>query len=37
MASKDPTVRKQGTAGKTKHPTVAVPQEHEIIKEASKW
>jgi hypothetical protein len=34
MASKDPKVSKQGTTAKRKHPTVTVPQEHEIIKEA---
>jgi hypothetical protein len=32
MASRDPTVSKQVTAGKRQHPTLTVPQEREIIR-----
>jgi hypothetical protein len=31
MASKDPKVSKQGTAGKKKHVTLLIPQKLEII------
>jgi hypothetical protein len=32
MASRDPTVNKQVTAGRRQHPTLTVPQEREIIR-----
>jgi hypothetical protein len=32
MVSEDPKMSKPGTAGKRKHPTLALPQKYEIIK-----
>jgi hypothetical protein len=36
MASRDHTVIKQVTAGKRQHPTLTVPQKHEIIRRWKK-
>ena len=40
VASKDPKMSKQGTAGKRKHVTLTIPQKPEIIgklKSGKKW
>ena len=40
MASKDPEVSKQVTAGKRTHPTITVPQECEItwrLESGKRW